>query len=83
MATNFGNVFHAKLNRLFQNKGYSSNKKMVLSPFAFVPYYLFCGIYDKLPLEELGSRIAKDFIPLFVVRIIGDVIRHKTFSKYE
>ncbi|EAS02416.1 hypothetical protein TTHERM_00727760 (macronuclear) [Tetrahymena thermophila SB210] len=83
LATNLGSIFHAKLNNHFKTKGYSSNKKMFLSPFSFLPYYLFCGIYDKLPLEELGSRIAKDFLPLFVIRLTGDIIRYKIFSKYE
>lgn len=83
IATNLGAVFHTKLNKLFAQKGYNANKKMLLSPFTFLPYYLFCGIYDKLPVQEISSRIVVDFAPLLVVRLIGDLVRHKAFSKAE
>jgi len=53
---------------------------MVFSPFAYLPFYLFCGIYDRLPAKEIASRIAYDFLPLLVIRLAGDILRHKQFS---
>jgi len=66
------------VNQIFSKKGYSANKKIIFfSPFAFVPFYLFCGIYDKLPFGEIASRMAYDFVPLLGIRLFGDIIRHK------
>lgn len=81
ISSNFSGVFHAKLNGLFRRRNYSASYKMALSPFTFLPYYIFCGLYDHLPFDELITRIAKDALPLLVVRATGDLLRFKLFSK--
>ena len=38
-----------KLNKFFIHKKMKSYYKLfIITPFAFIPYYIFCGINDKL-----------------------------------
>ncbi len=49
--------------------------KMIFIPFFIFPYYLFCGMYDNLPMDDIITRYFDNLLILFNVRLIGDNIR--------
>lgn len=64
------------LNKFMIRKNMKSYYKLfIITPFAYIPYYIFCGINDKLSISTIKNKCINDFIYVLPSRIAGDYIR--------
>lgn len=65
-----------KLNKYMISKKMKSYYKLfIITPFAYIPYYIFCGINDKLTISAIMNKCINDFIYILPSRFVGDYIK--------
>ncbi|CAK71668.1 unnamed protein product (macronuclear) [Paramecium tetraurelia] len=79
MSTNFNSLLHVKLNQFLGQRQYSPKFKLVISPLAPIPYYLFAGLLENKPMGIIFSNLLNDLKILIPFRIILDYLRINNF----
>ena len=60
------------LNKIMIRKKMKSYYKLIIiTPFAFIPYYIFCGINDKLSFSDIQNKCINDFIFILLSLFMG------------
>ncbi|CAD8069064.1 unnamed protein product [Paramecium sonneborni] len=79
MSTNFNSILHVKLNQFLGSRQYSSKFKLIISPLAPIPYYLFAGFLENKPIDIIFSNLLNDLKILVPFRLILDYLRINNF----
>lgn len=53
-------MFHLKLNTFLTSKNRPYKTKIIISPFAAIPYYFLAGILERRSSEETIMRLMDD-----------------------
>lgn len=68
-------MFHLKLNTFLSSKKFPFQTKIIISPFAAIPYYFLSGILERRSSEETIMRLLDDLKILIPIRLVIDYFR--------